>query len=71
MPSVGPGVREIRIHTDGEHRVIYVARFEEAIYVIHAFEKKTRKTRRADTDVGRNDCDVRDRERKKASPARG
>ena len=69
----GPGVREIRIHTDGEHRVIYVARFEEAIYVLHAFEKKTRKTRRADMDVGRKRLrDVlRDRERKKASPARG
>ena len=51
MPSVGPGVREIRIHTDGEHRVVYVARFDEAIYVLHAFEKKTRKTRRADIDV--------------------
>ena len=73
MPSVGPGVREIRIHTDGEHRVIYVARFEEAIYVLHAFEKKTRKTRRADMDVGRKRLrDVlRDRERKKAGPARG
>ena len=51
IPSVGPGVREIRIHTDGEHRVVYVARFDEAIYVLHAFEKKTRKTRRADIDV--------------------
>ena len=73
MPSVGPGVREIRIHTDGEHRVIYVATFEEAIYVLHAFEKKTRKTRRADMDVGRKRLrDVlRDRERKKAGPARG
>src|SRR5436309_6784360 len=73
MPSVGPGVREIRIHTDGEHRVIYVAMFEEAIYVLHAFEKKTRKTRRADMDVGRKRLrDVlRDRERKKAGPAKG
>ena len=73
MPSVGPGVREIRIHTDGEHRVIYVARFEEAIYVLHAFEKKTRKDERADMDVGRKRLrDVlRDGERKKASPARG
>jgi len=46
---------------------------EEAIYVLHAFEKKTRKTRRADMDVGRKRLrDVlRDRERKKASPARG
>lgn len=35
---------EIRIHTDREHRVIYVARFAEAIYVLHAFEKRTRRT---------------------------
>ena len=44
MPSVGPGVREIRIHVDGAHRVFYVATRGEAIYVLHAFEKKTRKT---------------------------
>src|SRR5213592_4820987 len=73
MPSVGPGVQEIRIHTDGEHRVVYVARFDEAIYVLHAFEKKTRKTRRADVDVaGKRFRDVlRDRQRGRAGPARG
>jgi phage-related protein len=49
MSSVGPGVSEIRIHTRVEHRVIYVAKFEEAVYVLHAFEKKSRQTR--DTDL--------------------
>ena len=44
MPSVGPGVVEIRIHGDSEHRVFYVAKFAEGVYVLHAFEKKTRKT---------------------------
>jgi phage-related protein len=48
MESVGPGAREIRIRTaDGgsvQHRVIYVAKFPEAVYVLHAFEKKTRRT---------------------------
>lgn len=44
MPSVGQGVHEIRIHTHVEHRVMYVAKFEEAVYVLHAFEKKSRKT---------------------------
>jgi phage-related protein len=44
MPSVGPGVREIRIQTELEHRVFYVATFAEAVYVVHAFEKRTRKT---------------------------
>lgn len=44
MTGVGPGVREIRIQTELAHRVFYVATFEEAVYVLHAFEKRTRKT---------------------------
>ena len=44
MTSIGPGVREIRIQTDLAHRVFYVSTFEESVYVLHAFEKKTRKT---------------------------
>lgn len=44
MTSVGPGVREIRIQTELAHRVFYVATFEEAVYVLHAFEKRTQKT---------------------------
>lgn len=53
MPSVGPGVIELRVHAAGEHRVFYVARFEEAVYVLHAFEKKSEKTPQRDIDVGR------------------
>ena len=48
MTSVGPGVAEIRIHSGVEHRVLYVAKYEEAVYVLHAFEKRTRQTRQAD-----------------------
>ena len=48
MPTIGPGVREIRIHTDLEHRVFYVATFADAVYVLHAFEKRTRKTPKRD-----------------------
>jgi phage-related protein len=44
MLSIGPGVREIRIHTGPDHRVFYVTTFAEAVYVLHAFEKRTRKT---------------------------
>lgn len=44
MARVGPGVIEIRVHTRIEHRVFYVAKFEEAVYVLHAFEKRTRQT---------------------------
>ena len=48
MRSVGVGVREIRAHAGGEFRVIYLAVFEEAVYALHAFEKKTHRTRLAD-----------------------
>jgi phage-related protein len=54
MASVGPGVREIRIHTGVEHRVLYVAKFAEAVYVLHAFEKRTQQTRQADLDRARH-----------------
>jgi predicted XRE-type DNA-binding protein len=45
LSSVGPGVCEIRVHTGIEHRIFYVAKFSQAIYVLHAFQKKTRRTR--------------------------
>ena len=53
MSEVGSGVREIRIHTRLEHRVIYIAKFDEGVYVLHAFEKKTRRTARTDIDLAR------------------
>ena len=53
MALVGAGVREIRVHTESEHRVCYVARFAEAIYVLHVFEKRTRKTARRDIELAR------------------
>lgn len=51
--SVGPGVVEIRIHEHGEYRVLYVAKFAEAIYVLHAFPKKTQQTRQAEIEMAR------------------
>lgn len=53
MKEVGAGVREIRIHVLGEWRVLYVAKFAEAVYVLHAFQKKTQKTRREDIELAR------------------
>ena len=53
MNQVGAGVREIRVHVLGEWRVLYVARFAEAVYVLHAFQKKTQKTRREDIELAR------------------
>lgn len=54
MQTVGPGVREIRIHIAGAHRVFYVTTRAEAIYVLHAFDKKTQKTSAHDLRIGRN-----------------
>jgi phage-related protein len=48
MASIGTGVCEIRVHSKGEFRVIYVSTFEEAVYVVHAFQKKSRKTSKHD-----------------------
>ncbi len=66
MPAVGRAVHEIRVRSSGERRVFYVARFQEAVYVLHAFQKRTQKTRQADIDVGRQRLDqvVKARKRK-------
>ena len=51
--GVGAGVMEIRVHRPGEFRVIYVAKFAEAVYVLHAFGKKSQKTPKADLDLAK------------------
>jgi phage-related protein len=51
--AVGSGVYEIRIHEAGEYRIFYIAKRENAIYVLHAFQKKTQKTRQADIDLAK------------------
>ena len=52
MNTVGQGVKEIRIRdAAGAFRVIYVATFADAVYVLHCFQKKTAKTRQADLDL--------------------
>ena len=53
MKEVGADVREIRIHVLGEWRVLYVAKFAESVYVLHAFQKKTQKTTREDIELAR------------------
>lgn len=50
--DIGAGVKEIRIRdTDGIYRVMYVAKFEEAIYVLHCFQKKTEATTKHDKEI--------------------
>lgn len=52
MTSVGPGVREIRVRDEaGAFRVVYVATLPEAVYVLHAFGKKTQQTAKRDLDL--------------------
>ena len=54
MPSIGPGVEELRIREPaGTYRVIYTARLDDAVYVRHAFQKKTRATSREDVALAR------------------
>jgi phage-related protein len=48
MKTVGPGVRELRVRDAGAFRVIYIATFAEAIYVLHAFQKQTQRTAKRD-----------------------
>ena len=52
MPTIGLGVEEIRIRTEDAYRIFYVARFVEAVYVLHAFQKKTQKTSKSDIEIG-------------------
>ncbi len=52
MPNIGSGVREIRIRDSaGAFRVVYVAKFEDAVYVLHCFQKKTPKTSKPDLEL--------------------
>lgn len=54
MPTIGKGVEEIRVRDDtSAWRVIYTARFADALYVLHAFQKKTQSTSRHDIDIAR------------------
>ena len=52
MGSIGAGVYELRVRTEKQYRVFYVAKFAEAIYVLHAFIKKEQKTSQHDINIG-------------------
>jgi phage-related protein len=55
MPAVGTGVEELRVWDDaGTYRVIYLARLRNAVYVLHAFQKKTRATPKHDIEVAKS-----------------
>jgi phage-related protein len=55
MATVGKGVEELRVWDDaGTYRVIYLARLKEAVYVLHAFQKKTRATSKQDIEIAKS-----------------
>jgi phage-related protein len=54
MPAIGRGVREIRIHWQGQYRVVFLTNSGDSILVLHAFQKKTRKTAKVDIDKAKN-----------------
>ena len=51
MVSIGSGVAEIRIHAENAYRIIYIAKFEEAVYVLHSFIKKSQQTSKQDIEL--------------------
>jgi phage-related protein len=54
MATIGSGVREIRIRDEaGAFRVIYLAKLEDAIYILHCFQKKTQATSEKDKELAR------------------
>jgi phage-related protein len=55
MKSIGKGVREIRLRQGkGAYRVLYIAGYIDAIYILHAFEKKTQSTAQKDLDLAKS-----------------
>lgn len=52
--TVGQGVREIRIQINGQYRVLYIAKFDNKVHILHAFEKKSQKTKQADIDLAKH-----------------
>lgn len=54
MTTIGPGAMEIKVkEANGEFRVIYVAKFDDAIYVLHSFQKKTQQTAPRDIELAK------------------
>ncbi len=52
MTTVGPGVREICIRDEaGAFRIMYIAHFADAVYVLHAFQKKAQQTPKRDLEL--------------------
>ncbi len=64
LKTVGPGVIEIRVRLRGAFRMMYVAKYAEAVYVLHVFQKKTQKTSALDLEIARQRLALIQRSRK-------
>ena len=65
MSSVGTGVHELRVRDEsGAYRVLYVAKFDDAVYVLHCFQKKTQATPKRDIDLAEKRYREQTKERK-------
>ena len=54
LSTVGTGVQEIRVRdAGGAYRIIYIAKLEDAVYVLHAFKKKTQRTTKTDIELAK------------------
>ena len=51
FPSVGQGVREIRIQVGQQFRIMYLVKYENKVHILHVFEKKIQKTRTSDIEI--------------------
>ena len=69
MSIVGKNVQEIRIRTSDACRIFYIAKFEEAIYILHAFQKKTQKTARNNIELGQQRYNQLLQERQQEKPS--
>ena len=67
ISTIGAGVKEIRTHDGKEYRTIYVAKFSEAIYVLHSFVKKSRATPKKDIQIAKERFNYITQQRKKNS----
>jgi phage-related protein len=64
MPSIGKGVEELRVWDDsGTYRVIYTARIKGAVYILHAFQKKSQATLKRDIELAKRRYDELVREK--------
>ena len=64
MVGIGAGTKEIRIWAEKGYRVIYVAKFQDEVFVLHAFEKKTRKTSKLDIELAKQRYQILVKDRK-------